>query len=74
MLDDGFSFEKHLAEIRNLTANGWHEAPSWFPVGLPGYEWEYVDCLTAMMRPAPRFLDRVRYQIPSFWKYRVRKI
>lgn len=62
-LRENFSLEReHYPLIRQHEREGFVKVPNWMPVGWPTYEWVYPNCIDAMMRPAPRWLDRIRWQ------------
>lgn len=63
---EDFSLEReHYPLVRKYKAEGFVMVPNWMPVGWPTYEWVYPNGIDAMMRPAPRPLDRVRWQLTS---------
>ncbi len=63
---EDFSLEReHYPLIRQHKREGFVMVPDWMPVGWPTYEWVYPNGIDAMMRPAPRWWDRVRWQWTS---------
>lgn len=77
-LNERYDWHSHERRKCVLKNRGFVELPPWFPTGgWPGYEYEFIGGIDVLMRPAPKFIDRVRWQFPSaarrFFLARMRK-
>ncbi len=61
-LDDNYDWHAHELAVRELLVAGFTLVPNWFPAGWPGYDYEIVGGIDALMRPAPRLFHRIRFK------------
>lgn len=58
------AYNKAIRDAEQAKKDGYIEAPDWFPVPTPGYEYKIFGQMLVFMKPKPKLRHILRYRFP----------